>query len=83
MLAVSGGRFAPGRGAINMDDLECNGTESSLFDCAFSENSNCGHAEDAGVFCGVTLGKYAMIIIIIMPYNMQHCNGSLIAVSNI
>ena len=31
-----------------MDDLECNGTESSLFDCPFSENSKCGHGEDAG-----------------------------------
>ena len=58
VIAVSGGRFPDGTGAMNMDDLECNGTESSLFDCMFSENSDCSHSEDAGVFCGVTLGEY-------------------------
>ena len=40
-----------------MDDLECNGTESSLFECPFSDYSKCGHGEDAGVYCGVTLGE--------------------------
>lgn len=40
-----------------MDDVECVGNENSVFDCKWNENSNCGHAEDAGVFCGVTLGK--------------------------
>ena len=57
VLAVSGGRFPAGYGAINMDDLECRGNETSLFDCPFNENSKCGHGEDAGVFCGVTLGE--------------------------
>jgi len=37
---------------INADDLRCDGSESSIFNCSGSWGShNCGHSEDVGVEC--------------------------------
>ena len=45
----------PGSGAIWLDNLQCNGTESSLEECMsrswLSTNSACTHAKDVGVTC--------------------------------
>ena len=47
------GFFGQGRGPIVLEDVQCNGLEESLFDCANSglRYSSCGHYEDAGVIC--------------------------------
>ncbi|KAK7898486.1 hypothetical protein WMY93_019339 [Mugilogobius chulae] len=52
-LNVSGqdGLFPPGRGQVLLDDLNCNGTELNLWDCPATEETDCGHKEDAGVVC--------------------------------
>ena len=46
-------RFGAGIGPIYLDDVECNGSESSLTDCSHSFFVSCssGHREDAGVRC--------------------------------
>ena len=34
-----------------LDDVMCDGTEKSLFDCGHRSHANCGGAEGAGVIC--------------------------------
>ena len=45
--------FGRGSGPIWMDDVACFGTEASIFECSAVKwnNSDCVHAEDAGVVC--------------------------------
>ena len=45
--------FGSADGPIHLDDVECDGRESSLFDCNHSgfSNDNCNHRTDAGAVC--------------------------------
>ena len=49
--AHSSAYFGQGTGDIVRDDVDCNGAESQLIDCAASTTHNCGHSEDASVTC--------------------------------
>lgn len=63
--ARSARRFGNGEGPIWLDDVHCNGSEDSIFDCQHRGFGihNCGHTEDIGIICG---GYHNNNIIIIM-----------------
>ena len=53
-LPVSGrdSVYGQGNGTILLDDLECLGSESNLFECEQKSGSHdCTHQEDAAVVC--------------------------------
>ncbi|XP_015974518.2 T-cell differentiation antigen CD6 isoform X5 [Rousettus aegyptiacus] len=50
--ALPGLHFAPGRGLIHRDQVNCSGAEDYLWDCpGLPGDGYCGHKEDAGVIC--------------------------------
>lgn len=53
--AVTNARLGQGSGAIFLDNVRCDGSESRLFDCPANPigTHNCGHHEDAGVRCSL------------------------------
>lgn len=53
LTAKSGAYFGPGEGDIWLDDMNCQGNETSPLHCTHSSlgENNCGHGEDAGVIC--------------------------------
>ena len=47
----SNAALGQGSGLILMDDVNCVGTERSIFHCSYITNHDCGHHEDVGVTC--------------------------------
>ncbi|XP_057634707.1 deleted in malignant brain tumors 1 protein-like [Chionomys nivalis] len=54
--ALGNGHFGEGMGSIFLDDVRCQGSETSLGQCQHQGLSvhNCGHHEDAGVICSAS-----------------------------
>jgi hypothetical protein len=53
--AYAGARFGQGTGPIVMDEVRCTGSEATLMDCPSNLSHNCGHHEDAGVRCTLSI----------------------------
>ncbi|XP_033863030.3 deleted in malignant brain tumors 1 protein-like [Acipenser ruthenus] len=54
LSAERGARFGQGTGQIWLNEVQCNGTESSIMNCLKSEFGiapNCDHGKEAGVVC--------------------------------
>ncbi|KAK5885788.1 hypothetical protein CesoFtcFv8_016888 [Champsocephalus esox] len=57
LKAAKNSEFGEGKDLrILLDDVQCDGTESSLLDCQHTGvgTNNCAHYEDAGVICGTS-----------------------------
>ena len=52
-VLLFGSSVVSGTGQILLDDLQCTGNESRLFDCPHNGlgNHSCSHSDDAGVRC--------------------------------
>ena len=57
--AYQNARYGQGTEPILLDDINCFGSESSLFSCRNSGagNHNCDHSQDASVRCGSIAGE--------------------------
>ena len=66
--------FGNGPGMIVLDDLDCSGSEGSLFDCPSDSPvlvHNCDHSEDAGVRCSCTI----FLHIAFLSHNLCPCSN--------
>ena len=66
--------FGNGSGMIVLDDLDCSGSEGSLFDCPSDSPvlvHNCDHSEDAGVRCSCTI----FLHIAFLSHNLCPCSN--------
>ena len=50
--------FSASVGTFILDDVNCTGNESNIFDCQHPKSTHCRLGEEeAGALCGVTAGK--------------------------
>lgn len=47
-------RYGLGEGPIQLDNVGCIGTESSILECSYTADHDCTHFEDAGIRCNTT-----------------------------
>ena len=59
--AFSRAHFGQGTGPIQIDNVDCRGSESILIQCPHLKIDNCRHSEDAGVKCSL-LGNSADVL---------------------
>ena len=70
---VTNGVFGTGSGVIVLDDVMCEGTEASIFDCGHPPLgvNDCAAAEAAGVVCqGLSVVWVCMLVSVLF-----HCSG--------
>ncbi|NXX18318.1 LOXL3 oxidase, partial [Podargus strigoides] len=62
--ALTGARMGQGMGPIHMNEVQCLGTEKSLWSCPFKNitQEDCKHSEDAAVRCNIPYMGYENLI---------------------
>ena len=50
-IARASAYFGQGSGPIQIDGVQCTGTEPELRNCSYSQTNKCGHSADVGVTC--------------------------------
>ncbi|NWH20712.1 LOX3B oxidase, partial [Grus americana] len=62
--ALTGARMGQGMGPIHMNEVQCLGTEKSLWSCPFKNitQEDCKHTEDAAVRCNIPYTGYENLI---------------------
>ncbi|NWS63334.1 LOX3B oxidase, partial [Chunga burmeisteri] len=62
--ALTGARMGQGMGPIHMNEVQCLGTEKSLWSCPFKNitQEDCKHTEDAAVRCNIPYMGYENLI---------------------
>ncbi|XP_066566134.1 scavenger receptor cysteine-rich type 1 protein M130 [Amia ocellicauda] len=65
--ALGQAQFGKGKGRIWLDGVRCQGTESTLTQCAHQKigKHDCSHMEDAGVLCAAILQKPSISISVV------------------
>ncbi|NWH80581.1 LOX3B oxidase, partial [Piaya cayana] len=62
--ALTGARMGQGTGPVHMNEVQCLGTETSLWSCPFKNitQEDCKHSEDAAVRCNIPYMGYENLI---------------------
>ncbi|NXY25146.1 LOXL3 oxidase, partial [Atrichornis clamosus] len=62
--ALTGARMGQGTGPIHLNEVQCRGTEKSLWSCPFRNitQEDCKHTEDAAVRCNIPYMGYENLI---------------------
>ncbi|XP_068026523.1 deleted in malignant brain tumors 1 protein-like [Melanerpes formicivorus] len=73
--AAPGAYFGRGHDPIWLDELQCTGSEQSLFSCQAREwgHNNCVHGEDAGVVCSAS--GVSLLPELRLANGSSHCQG--------
>ena len=60
-VAIGSAYFGPGTGLINLNNVECMGTEQTILNCSFSSTITCNHGDDASVVCQASQGENSIL----------------------
>ncbi|XP_030060560.1 deleted in malignant brain tumors 1 protein-like [Microcaecilia unicolor] len=55
--------FGPGKGSVLLEEFQCGGNESSLWECPHNErdSASCDHEDDAAVNCSESVSEYSLL----------------------